>query len=255
MQVFAPDCMLDMNGDGIQERISYRVEEGNQKGILTVTNQAGEQIFAEVSGAGDLDFRPFGVSLDGNTVQIVFQNMAGIKEGLSFYRQEEDAIVVAGEIVCKNYEYTVTGRTDSGNLTLSAVDIDAGMRLGNVAVSKNYVYENGKLKEIVPEFYDILDGDDYFIYSKTELLLSDSPDGNETIVFPEKSKLRRVQCSELTDYPPEGEEAKTWGFVMLENVDTGERGWIQMASVLKCVLQDGTVADCEEIFDGIRMAN
>ncbi len=204
---------------------------------------------------GELDFRPFAVSLDGTTVQLVFQDMAGTREELSFYRKDENELVFVGEIVCKNYEYTVTGKTDLGNLKLSAVDIDAGMRLGNVAVSKDYLYEDGKLKEIMPEFYTILDRENYFIYPKTKLVLFDSLNGNKTIVFPERSKLRRVQCSELTDFPPEGEERKTWGFVMLENVDTGERGWIQMASVMECILQDSTVIECEKVFDGIRMAN
>ena len=80
-------------------------------------------------------------------------------------------------------------------------------------------------------------------------------DGNKTIVFPEKSKLRRVQCSELTDFPPEGEKGENWGLVMLENVDTGERGWIQIASVMECILQDSTVMECEKVFDGIKMAH
>ncbi len=255
MLALAPDCILDLDGDGIQERISYRMEEGNQKGILTVINQDGKQTLTEISSVGELDFRPFAVSLDGTTVQLVFQDMAGTREELSFYRKDENELVFVGEIVCKNYEYTVTGKTDLGNLKLSAVDIDAGMRLGNVAVSKDYLYEDGKLKEIMPEFYTILDRENYFIYPKTKLVLFDSLNGNKTIVFPERSKLRRVQCSELTDFPPEGEERKTWGFVMLENVDTGERGWIQMASVMECILQDSTVIECEKVFDGIRMAN
>ncbi len=255
MLALAPDYILDLDGDGIQERISYRMEEGNQKGILTVINQDGKQTLTEISSVGELDFRPFAVSLDGTTVQLVFQDMAGTREELSFYRKDENELVFVGEIVCKNYEYTVTGKTDLGNLKLSAVDIDAGMRLGNVAVSKDYLYEDGKLKEIVPEFYTILDRENYFIYPKTKLVLFDSLNGNKTIVFPERSKLRRVQCSELTDFPPEGEERKTWGFVMLENVDTGEQGWIQMASVMECILQDGTVIECEKIFDEIKMAN
>ena len=257
MRALDPDSLLDMDGDGTQENISWRVTEGNRKVVVSVTDQAGQQISAEIGdGIADCDFRPFAVSLDGRTVQLVLQSSQGVTDYLSFYRYEEEKLEPAGgEIVCREHKYTVTGRTEDGELKFST-EGDSGYRLGTAMISREYVYEDGQLKERKPEFYDILNADLFYVYPKRELVLYASPDGVGNVIFAAGSRLRRVRCSELTVAPPAGEEEKSsWGWVLLENADTGEQGWLQMDDATQCILRDGTVVGDEELFDGIRGAD
>lgn len=253
--MLAPDALLDLDGDGINERISLRVEAGNKTGTLSVTTSTGECISTVVGDDGvQCDFRPFAVSLDGSTVQLVVEQSNGILDVLAFYCYEGEELKSIGTVVCHDYKYAVTGRAEDGGLKFSAKDLSGGIRLGDFAVMKDYVYEDQQIKEVVPEFYDILDGGDYFIYPKMDITVSKNMDGAGGIIFRKGSRVRRIQCSELELFPPE-EKAENWGWVLLENMDTGEFGWYQVASALECFLPDGKIVDCGEVFDGIKMAN
>ena len=73
------------------------------------------------------------------------------------------------------------------------------------------------------------------------------------IVYNFRITAVRLRCSELSDAPATGEES-SWGWLLLESVDTGEQGWLQLAADGKCMFPDGTAAEGDEIFDGIQDA-
>lgn len=254
MRVLEPDCLLDLDGDGVEESISWRVTEENRTVKVSIMNQAGQQVSMELGDEmGDCDFRPFAASLDGSTVQLILWSRRGVANGLSFYRYEAGRLKTVGEeLVCREAAYTVIDRTADGGLTFS-VQADGGFRLGAVVADREYGYENGQLKERKPDFYDIRNTELSCLTAKRELELLVSPDGSESVVFPAGTRLRRLRCSELSDAPATG-EGSSWGWLLLESVDTGEQGWLQLAADGKCMFPDGTAAEGDEIFDGIQDA-
>lgn len=233
-----PDMSVDLDGDGIDETVSYRKKtEGVGKNAvflcingreMSLNDDASDAVLWQVDSSLRL------VSLDGRTVQLVLKTWENTDDKYMFYRYEDGQLFFAGWMPAA--EYCVIGHNESGGVQLSARFTD-GILLQQYSTARVFEYESGRLKEIEQDFYEFYRG--RTITAKKELELYREPEGEETVIVPAGSLLYAAGSSDL----------KEW--VLLENAQTGELGWMRMASETECVLPGGESAESGELFDGL----
>ncbi len=233
--------LLDLDGDGATEQISFRGEP--DKTVLTITNTTtGEQEALSdecFSNKVWFDSALYAVSLDGTTVSLAVEWHNGIFESLYFYQYKNGKLKYLDQLA--NTNYTVDNGTDDGRLIFTAEQY-GDVLLGNYAVNKSYQFINEHFQEIVPEFYPFLKKTESFLTLKQDISLYKTQNKEETILFPAGCRVIRVGSPDLTEW------------LLLENADTKEQGWLQMESGINCILPNGSVLDGEELFDGILLA-
>lgn len=232
-----PDFRMDLDGDGTPETVSFR-KKTDMAGLTSVSLQInGEEISFENAETDAVFWRIDSVlylmSMDGKTVQLALKTWENTDLKYVFYSYHNGKPDYVGWM--PDYELTVTGRNADGGVVLTAKFDELLLQL--CGVPRTYSYVSGKLEEIKPDFYEFISLNE--LTAKEEFELYVQPGEENTFPVAEGSTVRLVGSSDL----------KEW--VLLENVQTGDQGWMRMQSETECLLPDGRSLNSEDLFEGI----
>lgn len=230
---------LDLNGDGIKEQIIYQIEEYAVDGAQ---NGAGELSLIVKSQRGESK-----VSLDGEDGYLFHENcyvtsmddrnyfLIVLDYGLSadyvctFFCYQEDELTKVGKMATyasglKVYEDKILAPTETCHLQCQPVDFE-------------YVYQNGEFVHQPSEYYDYR--------GNTVTALRDFPlfagkeDAEPSIILKEGEQVKIL-----------GGDLQEW--VLLENADTGEQGWLKVTAFPDIVwISEEEGISCYDAFDGL----
>ncbi|MDE7297950.1 MAG: hypothetical protein K2N94_03855 [Lachnospiraceae bacterium] len=249
-----PEALLDLDGDGVAERLSYRMTGDPVRGSrFIVTINGVENELDEYQTDTLFGNYMFTASLDGKTTQLmVFHLGYGADKVLTVYSYINGVLRRAGQI--ENADSYCMEKKDGRWLYSVFEEISA---LQNDVVMLDYGLVDGILQEIPQEYYEFLmcreneDGEPErnVLTAKQDFELYTEKGGEKTFILPAGSRVVTL-----------GGDLADW--ILVENRDTKERGWLKVKGrrsdgpagsyyTFTCVRSDGTEVDVEEVFEGM----
>lgn len=242
-----PDTLLDLDGDGIDEKISYQVEGKNERHFVVTVNGV-ETSLSEYQAANLFQKYLYTASLDGKTNQLMVLNFGdGRSSILSVYSYIDGKLQEAGEF--KNSGYWV--REENGRQV--CVLTENCHPLQHDIVEMKYELVHGILQQVHEEYYKFLEkwGEDGQTAERRKLIVK------------QEMELYFEKGGEKTFNLPAGSHVVTLGgdladWILIENLDTKEQGWLNVEwddiggyFAYGCIRRDGTIIDYEEIFENL----
>ena len=226
--VLDPDDTLDLDGDGVKERICYEPIPTNPSDhimIYTITVNNSSMIYEGVQ----VDPTLFTGSLDGKTIQLMlFDNGPSCDPQINIYYYTQSNLGLAG--VIPSYQYTLTKE-----------GIEAYCESCHIqcyAVPFLFRFNDNHITSIERDFY---------------------PQGNTVTTLREIPLYQEKNTSSLgitlkkgSQVVIVGSDLKEW--VYIKDVSSGKCGWLQTSNELYfpgCLLPDGTNLPATDLFDGL----
>lgn len=233
------EILLDLDGNGSPERIVWHIEEkGQEKETRVTINGMDYPLLCPEWG----NITPvFTISLDGKTNQLVVIDYAyGVMENFIVFGYRDGKIYEVGKFC--NMEYWKK-KAKEKNIYVSHA-LCYPLQHAQVWVEQEFV--DGVLREIPQDYYEFVE--DATTWKRTIFK------AKKTIsLYQEKGKEATVLLMEGSPVRMIGTDLKEW--VLLENPDTSERGWLRVPMKERdggsCILPDGTRVNGSEIFEGL----
>lgn len=216
---------LDLDGDGVKEQITYKVEHKDSYG----TDQYHVMVNGmSLSGEGQNAFlQLYAGSLDGVSVQLLAALCGDSADYyMEIYTYEKGLLKEAGILpgspaelqIMKDRVYTFTKYDHFQTRNAKC----------------QYEFKNGVVQEVMRDFYE--HGNK--AKALTEILLYESPeDGKMGLTLQPDDQVIIL-----------GGDNKEW--ICIQKTDGGKQGWLRVEGIT-CILPDGSKAEAWDLFDGL----
>ena len=243
-----PEFLIDLDGDGTNERVSYRLNEKYAGAGNFIVMIDGEENILPGSHNFFKNYM-FTASLDGETRQLmVLDYEDGRSRTWKIYSYLDGKLCAAGEFPYADYH----AEEKDGRWIYSA--LKRVYPLQNDKVLMHYRLMDGILQLIPGEYYEFVeywpdeDGEPErnIITAREDFELFTQKNTTEKFTIPAGSRMVTL-----------GGDLGDW--ILMENVDTNERGWLMVKgekeglsyNAMTCIRSDGTEINCKDLFDGL----
>lgn len=243
-----PEAWLDLDGDGELENVTYFMEmdEDSEEVRIIVTIDGTRYLMGEFLSSSTFTHYLFAVCLDGKTSQLMLLHYDDwISYYWEVYAYQKENLYLAGKL--KNAGY---GWTEEKKVPMFSC-IERIHPLQNDVAKLWYVFEDGLIKKVSKEYYEFLemwDGERNVLTVLQDVELYTEKNGKETFLLP-KGSHAIILGGDLADW------------ILIEDKDSGKTGWLKVKWYDNawsgywsdnCILPDGSIIPCEDLFEGLR---
>ncbi|MDE7297951.1 MAG: hypothetical protein K2N94_03860 [Lachnospiraceae bacterium] len=254
-RLLEPETLLDLDGDGVAEKLSYRVAGDENDRNFVVTINGTETVLDSCRKREFFGNYMFTASMDGKTNQLLVLTFEHERsELLTFYSYIDGRLCRAGQFRDANYRMT----EKDGRWVYRVFKSVAALQRDRVILEYSLV--DGILQELPQEYYE---------FREMQTDGSGKRDRNILTIL-QDFELYEEKGGEKTFVLPAGSHVVTLGgdlgdWILVENRDTGEQGWLKVKgrqdasdgeysySAFDCVGSNGTEIDCMDLFDNLLM--
>lgn len=239
-RIALPDESVDLDGDGIEEKVTYRKKiewRGgadlyiHKSAVITVDGVEFDlEEIAETLDISHMDYFFRLVSLDAKGVQIAIDSW----DNRFIFTYKNGMLSCAGSELSA-YGWEVIGREENGGVILSTTCDVTCLQLCSAGFV--FSYSNGKLTEKKQDYYPLYCRNT--ITAKEDFELWKKPGEKDSFSVKAGSSIQLIECNAAGDW------------LRVEDKESGRQGWLQMSSMTGCILPDGRIVEGEDLFDGL----